>query len=256
MSRTPMLATCLSAVVVSTGVFATGGATAQDASAVDPAATAAVDRMSAYLATLTSFEVTTDASRDIALDDGPTVKLNLRTRYLARLPDGLFAQVRTDRQFRDFYFDGRTLTLTAPRLGYYGSVSASGTVGELITTMSDTYGVDLPLADMFLWNARKAEIQPTAAMVVGYADVDGRETDQYVFSGPAAEWQIWIQRGDQPLPLRMVVTDTTDPARPQFVADLTWDLSPPIDAGHFTFIPPTAAKPIAVAAVGSEEADQ
>lgn len=223
---------------------------------VDPRATTALDRMSAYLAGLSSFEVTSNASQDLVLDDGHTVKLGLYTRYVARPPSGLYAEVHTDRQFRNFYFDGSHLSVTAPRLGYYATATAGGTLRGLIDTLSDEHGIDLPLADLFLWNAREANLQPTVASLIGFANVGGEETDQYLFVGPSAEWQIWIKRGDQPLPLRMVVTDTTDAARPQFTADLTWNLSPSITASTFTFQPPAAARQIVFGEITTEESDQ
>lgn len=71
-----------------------------------------------------------------------------------------------------------------------------------------------------------------------------------------AEWQVWIRRGDQPLPLRMVVTDTTDAARPQFVADLSWNLNPSIANDQFTFRPPGGARQIVFGELSAQENDQ
>ena len=243
-------------VLVCTAEPAAATSLAQAASATDPVATAALDRMSAYLASLQAFEVTSNATQDLVLEDGHVVKLGLYTRYVARPPEGLYAEVHTDRQHRNFYFDGSTLTMTAPRMGFYARAAASGSIRNLVDVLRDDYGVELPLADLFLWNARDVDVQPTLAVRIGYADVGGQEADQYLFVGPEAEWQIWIKRGDQPLPLRMVVTDTTRPARPQFAADLTWNLAPEITADQFTFRPPQGASQIVFGALSAQENDQ
>lgn len=229
--------------------------TTQTQAPVDDRAMAALDRMSAYLSGLSVFEVTSNATQDLVLEDGHTIKLGLYARYVVHAPRGLYAEVHTDRQHRNFYFDGADLTVTAPRLGYYATASARGSLGELVDTLADQYGIDLPLADLFLWHAREHRVEPTLATVIGYADVGGRETDQYLFVGPAAEWQVWVQRGEQPLPLRIVVTDTTDPARPQFAADLVWDLSPDVAASQFTFTPPGAAQRIVFGELSEAESE-
>ncbi len=260
MSRRSVLAASLPALAV---VMASGSARAEApqtepgaTQAVDARATAALDRMSAYLAGLRAFEVTSTATQDLVLDDGHSVKLGLRTRYLAQPPQRLYAEVHSDRQHRNFYFDGAAPTMTAPRMGFYASATAPGSIRDLIDALADEYGIDLPLADLFLWNARSADVQPTGAAVIGYAEVAGQETDQYLFVGPAAEWQVWIKRGDAPLPLRLVVTDTTDPARPQFAADLTWNVAPTLTAEQFTFKPPHAARRIVFGDMTTQESDQ
>lgn len=261
MSRRSALAASLAALAV---VIAAGGAQAGvsqaaqtgEAQAIDARAVAALDRMSAYLAGLSAFEVTSTATQDLVLDDGHTVKLGFRIRYLARPPQGLYAEVHSDRQHRNFYFDGSTLTMTAPRMGFYASASAQGSLRDLMDVLANDYGVDMPLADLFLWNARATDGQLTFAAVVGYAEVAGQETDQYLFVAPAAEWQVWIKRGETPLPLRLVVTDTADPARPQFAADLSWNTTPTLAADAFTFRPPQAARRIVFGELTTQESDQ
>ena len=39
------------------------------------------------------------------------------------------------------------------------------------------------------------------------------------------DWQLWIQSGDFPLPRKVVLTTTTDEARPQYSATYTWNLA-------------------------------
>lgn len=258
MRRSSPLMAALAVLALGAGVAPAqaGPQAASTAAVVDARAVAALDRMSTYLSGLSSFEVTSIATQDLVLEDGHVVKLGLRTRYVVRPPQGLYAEVHSDRQHRNFYFNGSDLTMTAPRVGFYATATANGTIRELIDALDDQYGIELPLADLFLWSARDADVQPTLAGVIGFADIRGEETDQYLFVGPEAEWQVWIQRGDRPLPLRFVVTDTTDPARPQFAADLVWDLSPSIAADQFTFRPPQAAQRIVFGELSDVESDQ
>jgi hypothetical protein len=70
---------------------------------------------------------------------------------------------------------------------------------------------------------------------------------QYAFRQDGLDWQIWIQNGDFPLPRKVVLTTTTDDARPQYVATYTWNLAPSFSNDAFTFTPGKDAKRITIA---------
>ena len=58
------------------------------------------------------------------------------------------------------------------------------------------------------------------------------------------EWEIWIDRGERPLPRRILITSRDDPDQPQFAASFRWDAAPHMDRGRFTFLPPAGARRI------------
>ena len=53
--------------------------------------------------------------------------------------------------------------------------------------------------------------------------------------------------GDHPLPKKLVLTTTTDDARPQHISVLTWNLAPSYNDAAFVFDPPTDAHKIVFA---------
>jgi hypothetical protein len=61
------------------------------------------------------------------------------------------------------------------------------------------------------------------------------------------DWQIWIEKGERPLPRKMLVTSLSQVSQPQHSEVMTWDLSPKIDPAMFTFVPPEGANRIAIA---------
>jgi hypothetical protein len=209
------------------------------AHAVDPAAMAAVARMSAYLRTLQSFNIDVTSTIESVLDDGQKVQFGGTTNFQVSRPNGFYANVQTDRIQREFFFDGSKLTMFAPRMQVYTSVAAPGTIKQMLDMAFTRYGITLPLADLFYWGSSADEVQhPTTAMVVGFARIGNVETDQYAFREDGVDYQLWIQRGDQPLPLKMVYTASNDLARPQYAATMKWTLNPTIASDRFTFTPP------------------
>ena len=67
---------------------------------------------------------------------------------------------------------------------------------------------------------------------------------QYAFREDGVDWQLWIQDGDAPLPLKFVITTTDEPSQPQHVAVLKWNTSPKFDDANFAFTPPPNAMKI------------
>ncbi len=215
--------------------------------AVDKTALDALSRMSAYLRTLRSFQVTGQTVREVV--DATDQKLQMlgSTSYKVRRPDGFTIDISEDRKVRKIFYDGKSLTLFAPRMGYYATVAAPSTIHDVLKFAAEKYDVTVPLEDLFVWGTDEDSRRDlTSGYVVGYARVAGRDADQYAFRQRGADWQIWIARGDKPLPLRVVVTGTGDPARPQFESDLVWDTAPKFAVNTFAFTPPAGAKPIVI----------
>jgi hypothetical protein len=225
-------------------------ATAADANVVEPAAVSALQRMSAYLGTLKAFEVKSDTSLELVREDGQKIELDGVSHYSVQTPDSFLIEVATDTKVRQFYYDGKTVTVNAPKLGYYSSFPAPPTIRETLDLAHDRYGIVLPLEDLFRWSdptrARIGKLQ--SAMVVGTSSIDGVQCDQYAFREGEIDWQIWIQRGDQPVPRKVVIIDRTDEARPAYVARLTWNTSAQFTKATFAFSPPKDAKAIHMAA--------
>ena len=80
--------------------------------------------------------------------------------------------------------------------------------------------------------------------------MNGVTCEQYAFRQPGTDWQVWIQDGDFPLPLKVVITTTTDEARPQHETVYTWNLAPSYTDLAFAFTPPSDAKKISFLEAG------
>ncbi len=224
---------------------------AASASAVDPAAIAALEKMGNYLRTIKVFRVRSKVTRDRVLDDGLLVQRDSRVDILAQFPSRLRIETTSAEKERMYFYDGKTFTMFGKRLRYYASVPAPDTVGKLADMLEEKYDLELPLEDLFWWGSEKAETSAiTAAADAGPADVEGTTCQQYAFRQEGVDWQIWIKLGAYPLPLKMVITTTDDEARPQYSAVYDWDLAPSFNEAAFTFIQPEGAQKIVMASAG------
>jgi hypothetical protein len=217
---------------------------------LEPAAMAALHSMGAYLRTLKAFQVEAATTDEDVLDDGEKIQYAGVTNILAQMPGRLRAEVSNDRRERLYLYDGKSFTLFAKRAHLYATVPAPPTVGQLANKLDEDYGFTVPLADLFRWGSPGWSTDGiTAATDVGPSAVEETTCEQYAFRQEDIDWQIWIQKGDYPLPRKLVITTKTDDARPQHTAVFTWNLAPSFNDETFTFDPPADAGKVVLAEI-------
>jgi hypothetical protein len=216
---------------------------------VDDAAVDALREMSEFLRTARTMEIRSEGSLDVVTANGQRIQLDGTTTYRIRRP-GFVIDYNSAIKSRRFIYDGKTFTVYSPKLGYYASVPAPATNRQVLDTIYNKFGITLPLEDLFRWGegssaARLQELQ--SAYEVGTAIIGGVETDHYAFREDEVDWEVWIQRGPQPFPRKLVIVDRLDPAKPTFIAHLSWKMNPTFADSDFTFVPDANAKRIQLA---------
>jgi len=230
---------------------APAGATERDAEAIRT-----LEKMGDYLRTLKAFQIRSETSRDEVLDDGQNVEFDGNVDMIVERPNRLRVEVTSDKQQRLYFYNGTNLSIWARRVNYYATVPAPPTIRELVDTLTTKYDIELPLVDLFYWSDRKSTGDITAAADLGASQVDGVTCEHYAFRQEGADWQVWIQQGDYPLPRKLVIRTTSDEARPRFSSVMNWNLAPSYNAAAFTFVPPEDAKRIAIVEVKGSEPER
>jgi hypothetical protein len=127
----------------------------------------------------------------------------------------------------------------------YASIDTPPTIREMIAAIAEKYDLEMPLSDLFLWGTEEDDMTDIAsAFRVGVDRFGNRLCDSYAFHQEDVDWQVWIERGPEPLPCKLVVTDLSDEARPQYSAELDWVLDPTFGDVVFEFTPPSGAQRI------------
>jgi hypothetical protein len=230
------------------GQFPARAQSSPPAAAIDRDAIAALDKMGAYLRTLKAFQIHSVTATDEVSDDGEKIQSDGVVDLLIQRPNRLRAEISSDAQHRMFFYDGKTFSIWARRVNYYATAPAPPTLAELSDRLYDDFGIELPLADLFYWGTDKADSRDIrSATNVGPSQVDGVSCQHYAFRQEGLDWQLWVQNGEYPLPRKLVLTTTSDEARPQYTTVMTWNLAPAFDAEAFTFVPPPEAHKIVFA---------
>ena len=237
------------------GLLLAGSLQAEARVAVDPAALKALDRMGAHLRTLQTFSVHGDNTLDEVLESGQKIQFSGTVDLDVRSPDGLHANIQTDRKSRQIYYDGKNFTVYAPKVGYYASVPAPPTIGKMLDKIESKYGIAFPLVDLFRWGVdANAASKIKEARLLGASRIGGQITDHYAFRQKGLDWQIWIARGDAPLPLKYVITTLDEPGQPQYGVNLSWNTAAKLDVTRFTFAPGKDDHRIEILALDAKQA--
>jgi len=247
-AQTPEAGSAAAAAPATGTADQTTGATA--ATTLDPVAIEALKGMGNYLKSLQTFEVHSNATMEAALQDTDLlVHLGYEGTYRVQRPNAFYVQLKSDRTVREYFYDGKSLTVNVPRQNLYATAAAPSTIRQTVDKIYNDYGISLPLADLFYWSESPMTDGITSAVRVGFARINGQETDQFVYRGEDLDWQVWIARGSAPLPLKIVITDRSQTLRPSYSAELTWNTSPKFSARDFTFTPDPKATSIKLAAL-------
>ena len=223
---------------------------AVQATAVDPAAVQALKDMGAYLQGLKRFRVNTDLTGERVLADGQKLQHTASAVLEVARPDKLRARMASARSVRELVYDGRHATLYTPAERAYSTVDFTGSLGELVDRLEQRYGIEVPLADLFLWGTPAAPADGIeSAMNAGQDFIGDDLCDHYAFRQGKLDWQIWIKSDGKPLPRKLVITNRTDEARPQSSSLIEWNLKPGFQDTIFSFVSSKGSKSVELRAL-------
>lgn len=210
---------------------------------LDPAIENVIRAMGATLSAAPALTVRMTSLREAPLPDGQMVLLGATTVVAVQRPNRANAVSGSDLGSIALWFDGATLSVLAPVANTYSSTPLAGSVEQMLAALDERYGIDLPLRPL-LANDPAAILLPvgTSGRLLGRSLVGGLACDHYALRNTAADWEIWITAGPQPLPCRVSVVERTTPNAPRLILDFeAWNLRPRLAARDFTFTPPRGA---------------
>jgi hypothetical protein len=214
---------------------------------VMPDALQALERMGEYLKTINQFTLAAKITREDVLDNDEKIMIGGEITYQVKTPNRLTLDIVTDKRERHYFYNGKTVTIYAPALNFYSIFAAPDTIGETINEAEHTYGVEVPLADLFFLGTKGSVADASnivSAFYVSDSNIDGKTCRHYAYRTATVHFQVWIQKEGEPLPCKIVRDLPDDPARPQYTAVLTWKTDENFTEDTFEFHPPKDAKRI------------
>lgn len=210
---------------------------------IDPDANQILQSMSDYLGAAEAFSVNADIDFEVVTTAGEKLQFSSYATLLLQRPNQLLIERQGAIASTDVFFDGETLTLYGQNLNAYAQMAVPGTIGDAIGAFELETGIPVPGADLLFTNSYAILMDGVqSSTYMGTAYVNGIECYHLAFRKRDVDWQIWVQTGDTPLPMKYVITTKWITGSPQYQIRLRdWNMNPDIAEGQFTFSPPAGA---------------
>ncbi|MFQ4140387.1 DUF2092 domain-containing protein [Nodosilinea sp. PGN35] len=227
------------------GAIALPPAQAQE---LDPNATEVLQFMSDYLADLDAFSVNSDIDFEVIATNGQKLQFSSYASVLLSRPYGLHVRRQGPLADVEILFNGSQITLFGRRINAYVQQAFTGTVDESILAVEADTGIPFPGADLLFSDPYAVLMEGvTSSQYLGTGYIDGVEVHHLAFREDEVDWQIWVQTGDRPLPMKYVITTKWLTGAPQYETRLRdWNTSPQVSRDAFIFTAPTGARRIEV----------
>lgn len=221
-----------------------GPAMAQDT--IDPEADKILRAMTDNLKAMQTLGVDYDADHEIVTLEGQKIQYSASGSIVLDRAKGFRVTRKGPFADAELVFDGKTMSLYGKGMNVYAQLESPGPgIGEAVEELRSSTGLDAPGADLLASDPYVALTDGvTEGTVVGEAFVGGVECDHLAFKTDVVDWQIWISKGDKPLPLKYVITTKWVTGAPEYSLRLTDWKSDGGDPAQFTFTPPADARKV------------
>lgn len=212
-------------------------------------------QMSSYLGSAEQFTFRADVTFDHVLPTGQKLQFTATEDVALRRPNGLYVEWRGDLGNRQFWYDGKAVTIYDPASAFFGSDAAPPEIDGMLDKVATQLKFTPPLTD-FLYSDPYKGVRNSIQYGFSFGDteINGRICRGLAFVEKHIDWQIWIDTGPQRVPCKLVITYKNNSSLPQFSAVFSeWDFAPRIAVSTFTAeMPPgVEAVPFAKAAANN-----
>jgi hypothetical protein len=214
---------------------------------IEPQAAQILKQTCDYLAALKQYSFQAETTEDVLLTTGQRVQYGKSVTVYVRRPNRIRADSVGDKDNRQFFYDGKAITLMDRHKNCYTSINAPPEINAALDYATQAFNLRAPLAELIYSRGYECLIDEViSGHYAGLHKVQGVPCHHLAFKQKDVDWQIWIEDSQTPLPRKLVITDNQAHGL-QFTALLSkWDTSAPLEDSLFSFVPPEKAEKIGI----------
>ena len=231
---------------------------AQPAKAQDIDPKQVVRQMCDYLKSLKEFSFKGEVTDDHTFSAGNKLQFAFDLEGYVKRPDKIRLNAKGDLQNKEFFYDGKAITIYDTVKKVYATASMPPTIDEALTKANNDYGLRLIVAELAKTNLFEEITKGVKdGVYVGEGTVFGVKCQHVAFDKGKTVVQLWVEASDKPVLRKAVLTYKDVDFSPQWTLYLTeWNVSPQLADNLFTFSPPQGAEKIDFMAVKKTEAPE
>ncbi|MGO9022515.1 MAG: DUF2092 domain-containing protein [Syntrophobacteraceae bacterium] len=196
-----------------------------------------------FLKSAQQYSFKAEVTDDRVYTGGKKLQFAFDLEGYVRRPDKVRINAAGDLENKQFFYDGKTITLYDKSENAYAVLEVPATIDEAMDKINQEYGLRISLVDLAESNTCALMTKGVKhALYVGEGVVRGIKCHHLAFDKDDIQWQIWIDAGEKPLIRKLLINQKKLPASPQWTAYLTdWNFSPQLADNLFAFTPPQGA---------------
>jgi hypothetical protein len=232
------------------------GSGSQQEGVIEPKADAQLKKMSDYLDGLKSFRVSATTIDEKVTREGQKVQELKESRLALVRPDKLRVERIGPLGHSVFIDDGQKLGVFNKEHNVYAQAKAPpGGLDATIDAAREKLNIDAPGGDLLVSHPYKSLTEGLqTGRYLGLEPIGNLMAHHIAVTGKNVDWQLWIQDGDKPVPLRYVITTKDMPSKPQFTVELhDWQPGAQVAADSFVFNPPAGARRVDLSAARNRQ---
>ena len=218
-------------------VYATGAR--QDAKAIE-----VLKQMSLYTASLDQVAIKGTAFSDARLGAAGLLVSNSEEVHVSiNRPGSMRISNFDGENTKGIYFDDGLLTVFSSEDKFYAQAAIPKEIDAAMNFVLEELGIEPPLMDLIYKDALSQMVssEDEVFYLMDKSLIGGKKCHHIVIRGPETDVQLWVEKGDRPLPRKIMITSKWEGGSPRFVANMSWESNPKFKPGLFEFKAPEGA---------------
>jgi hypothetical protein len=212
----------------------------------DAKAVEVLKQMDAYTDSIQKFIIKTDSYSDASIGPGMVISNPFTTTIAVQRPASLHSVTKGGSHTSEIYMDKGRLTVYSGDKNLYTHADVPEPVSKGLLFALEEFAVETPLLDLLILKSldRLLSGDEVVVYVTGDSQIRGVDCHHILVSGPLADLQVWIAKGDKPVPKRTVLRYKQGEGMPRHDVFIDWAITDGFDKSEFKFVPPEGAQEI------------
>lgn len=213
------------------------------ATSIDPKADSLLRAVAAQMQSLTAFSVTEKSLVDRVFPNGQKVAFFHKTTIKVARPDKLRAEAVGDAVSGIWVQNGASFQVYDATSKAYIAFDVPPRLASALDTAMAQLRLVGPMIDLLADDPYKSMMDGVLeAVYVGQSEVNGKTCHHLAFRQLTHDFELWVEAGKTPWPLRLAITDKTLHGDPRTLVEYAdWKVVTRFPAKTFEFTPPADA---------------
>ena len=209
----------------------------------DEKAIGILKKMDAYTDSMDKYVINAESYLDASIGPGLTISEASEITLSVDRSGFLHSINKTGLQTREIFMNKGKLTVFTGEPKFYSHAEIPATLDAGLMFALEQYGVETPAMDLLILRSLDELVtdEVKVVYVTGDSSIRGVNCHHILLSGPNVAMQLWIEKGDKPMPRRTLLTFKHGEGMLRHELFLRWTAKDGFDKSLFEFEPPDGA---------------